>query len=84
MLPCEGEDSVKWSFINSLKEVSYVISSVYAHVYDGTCLIYNMMSHACSTFQRRCLCTELYAFTGICLYESLYTSHLSLLHGLLV
>ncbi|KAL5125282.1 Autophagy protein 5 [Glycine soja] len=35
LLPCEGEDSVKWSFINSLKEVSYVISSVYAHVYDG-------------------------------------------------
>ena len=64
-LPCEGEDSTMWSFINPLKEVSCVISSVYARVYDGTCLIYNMMSNGCSTFQRRCLCIELYAFTGI-------------------
>ncbi|XP_057726453.1 autophagy protein 5 [Arachis stenosperma] len=24
LLPCEGEDSVKWSFINSLKEAAYV------------------------------------------------------------
>ncbi|TKY56655.1 Autophagy protein 5 [Spatholobus suberectus] len=26
LLPCEGEDSVKWSFINSLKEAAYVIN----------------------------------------------------------
>ncbi|XP_048328836.1 autophagy protein 5 isoform X3 [Ziziphus jujuba] len=26
LIPCEGEDSVKWSFINSLKEASYIIS----------------------------------------------------------
>ncbi|KAI4299660.1 hypothetical protein L6164_033096 [Bauhinia variegata] len=26
LLPCEGEDSVKWSFINSLKEASYIIN----------------------------------------------------------
>ena len=26
LTPCEGEDSVKWSFINSLKEVRYSIS----------------------------------------------------------
>lgn len=38
LLPCEGEDSVKWSFINSLKEVSCVIASIY----DGTHLIDNI------------------------------------------
>ncbi|KAE9450138.1 hypothetical protein C3L33_17951, partial [Rhododendron williamsianum] len=26
LTPCEGEDSVKWSFINSLKEAAYVIN----------------------------------------------------------
>ncbi|XP_040986541.1 autophagy protein 5 isoform X2 [Juglans microcarpa x Juglans regia] len=26
LIPCEGEDSVKWSFINSLKEASYIIN----------------------------------------------------------
>uniref|UniRef100_K7M8C5 Uncharacterized protein n=1 Tax=Glycine max TaxID=3847 RepID=K7M8C5_SOYBN len=26
LLPCEGEDSVKWSFINSLKEAAYIIN----------------------------------------------------------
>ncbi|KAJ7960036.1 Autophagy protein 5 [Quillaja saponaria] len=26
LLPCEGEDSVKWSFINSLKEAAYLIN----------------------------------------------------------
>ncbi|KAK7300630.1 hypothetical protein RJT34_11478 [Clitoria ternatea] len=26
LLPCEGEDTVKWSFINSLKEAAYVIN----------------------------------------------------------
>ncbi|KAF5750190.1 autophagy protein 5 [Tripterygium wilfordii] len=26
LIPCEGEDSVKWSFINSLKEAAYVIN----------------------------------------------------------
>ncbi|WOL13406.1 autophagy-related protein [Canna indica] len=26
LTPCEGEDSVKWSYINSLKEASYVIT----------------------------------------------------------
>ncbi|KAI5648190.1 hypothetical protein M9H77_34195 [Catharanthus roseus] len=26
LTPCEGEDSVKWSFINSLKEAAYVIT----------------------------------------------------------
>lgn len=26
LLPCDGEDSVKWSFINSLKEAAYVIN----------------------------------------------------------
>ncbi|KAF2290514.1 hypothetical protein GH714_014204 [Hevea brasiliensis] len=26
LIPCEGEDSVKWSFINSLKEADYIIS----------------------------------------------------------
>lgn len=25
LLPCEGEDTIKWSFINSLKEASYVM-----------------------------------------------------------
>lgn len=51
LLPCEGEDSVKWSFINSLKEVSRVIPSVCLHVYDGTCLINNMIPHSCATFK---------------------------------
>lgn len=23
LIPCEGEDSVKWNFINALKEVRY-------------------------------------------------------------
>lgn len=26
LIPCEGEDSVKWSFINSLKEAAYIIN----------------------------------------------------------
>ncbi|GLT28752.1 hypothetical protein SLA2020_036600 [Shorea laevis] len=26
LTPCEGEDSVKWSFINSLKEAAYIIT----------------------------------------------------------
>ncbi|EEF35798.1 autophagy protein 5 [Ricinus communis] len=26
LIPCEGEDSVKWSFINSLKEADYIIN----------------------------------------------------------
>ncbi|GAA0175589.1 membrane trafficking regulatory protein [Lithospermum erythrorhizon] len=26
LTPCEGEDSVKWSFINSLKEAAYIIN----------------------------------------------------------
>ncbi|XP_075647014.1 autophagy protein 5 isoform X5 [Castanea sativa] len=26
LVPCEGEDSVKWSFINSLKEAAYIIN----------------------------------------------------------
>ncbi|KAF7831163.1 autophagy protein 5 [Senna tora] len=26
LLPCEGEDGVKWSFINSLKEAAYIIN----------------------------------------------------------
>ncbi|XP_030536745.1 autophagy protein 5 isoform X1 [Rhodamnia argentea] len=26
LVPCEGEDSVKWSFINSLKEAAYIIT----------------------------------------------------------
>ncbi|XP_021643575.2 autophagy protein 5 [Hevea brasiliensis] len=26
LIPCEGEDSVKWNFINSLKEADYIIS----------------------------------------------------------
>ncbi|KHN16178.1 Autophagy protein 5, partial [Glycine soja] len=33
LLPFEAEDSVKWSFINSLKEVNYVISSLCVHVF---------------------------------------------------
>ncbi|XP_029124979.1 autophagy protein 5-like [Cajanus cajan] len=46
VLPCEGEDNVKWSFINSLKEVSCVISCVCASNSDGTCLINNMILYA--------------------------------------
>ncbi|XP_039054647.1 autophagy protein 5-like [Hibiscus syriacus] len=26
LIPCEGEDSVKWSFINSLKEAAYIMN----------------------------------------------------------
>ncbi|KAK3218695.1 hypothetical protein Dsin_012665 [Dipteronia sinensis] len=26
LIPCEGEDAVKWSFINSLKEAAYIIN----------------------------------------------------------
>ncbi|KAG0497886.1 hypothetical protein HPP92_002577 [Vanilla planifolia] len=26
LIPCDGEDSVKWSFINSLKEAAYIIN----------------------------------------------------------
>ncbi|KAM5576656.1 autophagy protein 5 [Rosa sericea] len=26
LIPCEGEDSIKWSFINSLKEAAYIIN----------------------------------------------------------
>ncbi|RVW72696.1 Autophagy protein 5 [Vitis vinifera] len=26
LTPCEGEDSVKWSFINSLKEAAYIVN----------------------------------------------------------
>ncbi|KAF4353668.1 hypothetical protein F8388_003314 [Cannabis sativa] len=26
LLPCEGEDSIKWNFINSLKEAAYIIN----------------------------------------------------------
>uniref|UniRef100_A0A0A0L6X2 Autophagy protein ATG5 alpha-helical bundle region domain-containing protein n=1 Tax=Cucumis sativus TaxID=3659 RepID=A0A0A0L6X2_CUCSA len=26
LIPCEGEDSIKWSFINSLKEADYIIN----------------------------------------------------------
>ncbi|KAG6385812.1 hypothetical protein SASPL_154693 [Salvia splendens] len=26
LIPCEGEDSVKWSFINALKEAAYIIN----------------------------------------------------------
>ncbi|OMO50528.1 hypothetical protein CCACVL1_30388 [Corchorus capsularis] len=26
LIPCEGEDSIKWNFINSLKEASYIIN----------------------------------------------------------
>ncbi|WCJ25125.1 Autophagy protein 5 [Euphorbia peplus] len=26
LIPCEGEDSVKWSFINSLKEADYIVN----------------------------------------------------------
>ncbi|CAH8350077.1 unnamed protein product [Eruca vesicaria subsp. sativa] len=26
LLPCEGEDSVKWNFVNSLKEAAYIIN----------------------------------------------------------
>uniref|UniRef100_A0A151UIC4 Autophagy protein 5 n=1 Tax=Cajanus cajan TaxID=3821 RepID=A0A151UIC4_CAJCA len=63
VLPCEGEDNVKWSFINSLKEVSCVISCVCASNSDGTCLINNMILYACSTFQIICLCTKTYAFS---------------------
>ncbi|XP_020234125.1 autophagy protein 5 [Cajanus cajan] len=37
LLPCEGEDSVKWSFINSLKEAAYVI--------NGNCKNVMNMSH---------------------------------------
>jgi len=45
LTPCEGEDAVKWSFINSLKEVSYKhkyfvvtrrpLNSPYVHSYQG-------------------------------------------------
>lgn len=26
LIPCEGEDSIKWSFINSLKEADYIVN----------------------------------------------------------
>lgn len=32
LLPCEGDDAMKWSFINSLKEASYVMYGSTKHV----------------------------------------------------
>ena len=40
MTPCEGEDSVKWNFINSLKEVSYLfLLCAFLFLVGGCCLV---------------------------------------------
>ncbi|MBA0686569.1 hypothetical protein Goari_014167, partial [Gossypium aridum] len=39
LIPCEGEDSVKWSFINSLKEVSTDVLEIDSTAFMGNSLL---------------------------------------------
>ncbi|MBA0785966.1 hypothetical protein Gotri_025726, partial [Gossypium trilobum] len=45
LIPCEGEDSVKWSFINSLKEVSTDVLEIDSTAFMGNSLL--LMLHGC-------------------------------------
>lgn len=57
LIPCEGEDSVKWSFINSLKEAAYIINGNCKNVMnmsqsDQVELWHSIMSGNLEAYQR--------------------------------
>ncbi|XWS46465.1 hypothetical protein CRYUN_Cryun14cG0069400 [Craigia yunnanensis] len=57
LIPCEGEDSVKWSFVNSLKEAAYIINGNYKNVMnmsqsDHLELWHSVMSGNFEAYQR--------------------------------
>ncbi|XP_039010289.1 autophagy protein 5-like [Hibiscus syriacus] len=57
LIPCEGEDSVKWSFINSLKEAAYIMNGNCKNVMnmsqsDQSELWHSVMNGNMETYQR--------------------------------